>query len=63
MIGLKATSSKGMYGAPERALDLEVIARDGFDAKPMASAVFEAAKTADQDAAFVARVLRLVRGL
>ena len=58
VIGLKATSSKGMYGAPERALDLEVIARDGFDAKPMASAVFEAAKTADQDAAFVARVLR-----
>ncbi len=58
VIGLKAIATEGRYGAPERALDLEAIVRDGFDARPMAAAVFQAAQDANQDAAFVARVLR-----
>jgi len=58
VIGLKAISTQGRYGSVERALDMEVIARAGFNARPMAAAVFTAARDANQDSAFVARVLR-----
>lgn len=58
IVGLKAIATEGRYGAPERALDLEVITTDEFDPAPMAAGVFSAAQEADQDAAFVARVLR-----
>jgi hypothetical protein len=58
VIGLKSIATEGRYGAPERALDLEAITRAGFDPRPLAVATFDAADQANQDAAFVARVLR-----
>jgi hypothetical protein len=58
VIAVKAIATEGRYGAPERALDAEFIVNEKFDPAPLAAAVFREAQAADQDSAFVARVLR-----
>ena len=58
VLAAKVFSTEGRYGDPERALDGEFVARDGFDPRPLAAKVFEVADREGQDSAFVARVLR-----
>jgi hypothetical protein len=58
VLAAKFYSTEGRYGTSERSIDGEVIARDGFDAGPLAAKVFDIAGSRDQDSAFVARVLR-----
>ncbi len=58
VIAVKAIATEGLYGSPERALDAEFIVNEKFNPAPLAAATFSEAQDADQDAAFVARVLR-----
>jgi hypothetical protein len=58
VLGSKSLSTEGRYGDPERSLDLEVIAREGFNPLPMWRKMLEAARDANQDSTFLSRVLR-----
>lgn len=58
VLASKFYSTEGRYGKPERAIDGEVVARDGYDPRPLATKVFEVAQREQQDSAFVARILR-----
>lgn len=58
VLGSKMLSTEGRYGSPERSLDLEVIARAGFDPTPMWLKMLTAAQQANQDSTFLSRVLR-----
>jgi hypothetical protein len=59
VIASKAAATRGSYlRKPETAIDGEVISQAGYDHAPLARATFTVAKKNDQDAAFVARVLR-----
>lgn len=54
----KALATEGRYGTIERSLDLEVVAREGYDPNPLWRKIVEKAKEYLQDATFLARVLR-----
>lgn len=58
VLASKFYSTEGRYGRPERAIDGEVVARDGYDLRPLAAKVFGVAQREQQDSAFVARILR-----
>lgn len=58
VLGSKALSSEGRYGGVERSLDLEVIAREGYDANRLWLEMLRQAQAARQDAVFLSRVLR-----
>jgi hypothetical protein len=58
VLGSKVLSTQGYYGAPERSLDLEVIARAGFDPTPLWLKMLKAAMKGGQDSTFLSRVLR-----
>ena len=58
VVGSKTASTVGLYGEPERSFDLEIVAREGYDLGAFRRRVFEEARDAQQDSAFVSRVLR-----
>ena len=58
VLGSKALSTEGRYGGVERSLDLEVIAREGYDANHLWLEMLRQAQAARQDAVFLSRVLR-----
>ena len=58
VVASKALPTQGRYGGVERALDLEVIAREGYNANILWKEILKRAKEARQDSAFLARVLR-----
>lgn len=58
VLGSKVLSTQGYYGSPERSLDLEVIARAGFNPNPMWLKMLKAAQKKGQDSTFLSRVLR-----
>lgn len=59
VIMYKATNTYGRFmKKDERALDVEVVTRQGFDPAPLERRVVELGKEYDQDAVFVSRVLR-----
>ena len=58
VLGSKALSTEGRYGGVERSLDLEVIAREGYDANRLWLEMLRQAQAAQQDAVFLSRVLR-----
>lgn len=58
VVGSKTASTVGLYGEPERSFDLEIVAREGYDFGAFRRRVFEEARDAHQDSAFVSRVLR-----
>jgi hypothetical protein len=57
VVGMKALSSEGRYGAPERAIDLEVVGRENLNVNDLWQQMQTVAAEARQDAAFLARVL------
>lgn len=58
VVGSKTKSTVGLYGNPERSFDLEIVAREGYDFGAFRRRVFEEARDARQDSAFVSRVIR-----
>ena len=58
VLASKALSTEGRYGGVERALDLEVVAREGYNANLLWKEMLQQAKEARQDSAFLSRVLR-----
>jgi len=58
VVASKVTSTQGLYGDPERAIDLEVITREGYDPAPLWQQLLTEALRADQDAVAMSRVLR-----
>lgn len=58
VLGAKAASTEGRYGDVERALDLEIVAREGYDASNVWAEMLRQARDADQDSTFLSRVLR-----
>jgi hypothetical protein len=58
VLGSKSLSTEGRYGSVERALDLEVVAREGYDANALWLEMLRQAQAARQDATFLSRVLR-----
>lgn len=58
VLASKALSTEGRYGAPERSLDLEVVAREGYDPNTLWLEMLRQAQAAKQDAVFLSRVLR-----
>lgn len=58
VLASKALPTEGRYGAPERSLDLEVVARDNYDPAPLWRTMLERAQATRQDSTFLSRVLR-----
>jgi hypothetical protein len=59
VLASKALATEGWYyGSPERSLDLEVVAREGYNPITLWKMLLEKAKNAKQDAVFMSRVLR-----
>jgi hypothetical protein len=58
VLGSKAVSTEGRYGGVERSLDLEVVAREGYDANKLWLEMLRQAQAAKQDSTFLSRVLR-----
>ena len=58
IVALKAFSTEGRYGDPERSFDIEVTAGEAYDVNALRDKVFRIAADARQDSAFVSRVLR-----
>jgi hypothetical protein len=58
VLGSKALSTEGRYGGVERSLDLEVVAREGYDANTLWLEMLRQAQEARQDSTFLSRVLR-----
>jgi hypothetical protein len=58
VLGSKTLSTEGRYGGVERSLDLEVVAREGYDANTLWSEMLRQAQAAKQDSTFLSRVLR-----
>jgi hypothetical protein len=58
VLGSKALSTEGRYGGVERSLDLEVVAREGYDANKLWLEMLRQAQAAKQDSTFLSRVLR-----
>jgi len=58
VLGAKALSTQGRYGGIERSLDLEVVAREGYDANALWLEMLRQAQAARQDSTFLSRVLR-----
>jgi hypothetical protein len=59
VLGAKALSTQGRYGGIERSLDLEVVAREGYDANVLWLEMLRQAQAARQDSTFLSRVLRV----
>lgn len=59
VLGAKALSTQGRYGGIERSLDLEVVAREGYDANGLWLEMLRQAQAARQDSTFLSRVLRV----
>jgi hypothetical protein len=57
-MGAKSMSTLGIYGAPERSIDMEATVRNGFNPTPLLKRIVEEAKAANQDSTFLSRVLR-----
>lgn len=58
VLGSKTLSTEGRYGGVERSLDIEVVAREGYDPTTLWAEMLRAARDAKQDAVFLSRVLR-----
>lgn len=58
VLGSKALSTEGRYGGVERSLDLEVVAREGYNANGLWLEMLRQAQAARQDSTFLSRVLR-----
>lgn len=58
VLASKALSTEGRYGGIERSLDIEVVAREGYDAAALWREMLTQARDADQDSVFLSRVLR-----
>ncbi len=58
VLASKTLSTQGRYGAPERALDLEVVAREGYNPNALWLEMLRQAQAAKQDSTFLSRVLR-----
>jgi hypothetical protein len=54
----KAVSTEGRYGDVERSIDLEVVTREGYDTAPLWRQILTEAQNANQDSAFMAKVLQ-----
>ena len=59
VLGSKALSTEGRYGGSERSLDLEVVAREGYNANTLWREMLRQAQAARQDSTFLSRVLRV----
>jgi Serine/Threonine/Tyrosine Kinase found in polyvalent proteins len=58
VVAVKAASTEGRYGATERAIDLEVVAREGYDPAPLFEEMRVIGDKEKQDTIFLARILR-----
>ena len=58
VLASKTLSTQGRYGAPERALDLEVVAREGYNPNALWLEMLRQAQATRQDSTFLSRVLR-----
>ena len=58
VLASKALSTEGRYGGVERSLDLEVVAREGYNANALWLQMLRQAQAAKQDSTFLSRVLR-----
>lgn len=58
LIAVKTATTQGRYGSVERALDTEIVAREGYDPTNVWRTVLEEARAADQDSVFASRILR-----
>jgi hypothetical protein len=58
VLASKSLSTEGRYGRVERSLDLEVVAREGYDPKALWLRMLQDAQQFQQDSTFLSRVLR-----
>ncbi len=59
VLGSKAYATEGRYGGSiEQSIDMEVVAREGFDPRPLWLRMLREARDNNQDSTFLARVLR-----
>ena len=58
VLGSKTLSTQGRYGSVERSLDLEIVAREGYDANAVWKEILRQGQEAKQDSVFLSRVLR-----
>lgn len=58
VLGSKFLSTQGRYGNIERSIDLEVLAREGYDPSKLMLELLKQAQTYKQDAVFLSKVLR-----
>jgi hypothetical protein len=58
VIAMKASASEGRYGDPERAVDFEVVAKEGYDPGRLFEELCRVGEEANQDSVFLARTLR-----
>lgn len=58
VLASKVLSTEGRYGGVERSLDLEVVAREGYDPSALWAEMLRQAREARQDSTFLSRVLR-----
>lgn len=58
VLASKSLSSEGRYGSVERSIDLEVVAREGYDPKALWLRMLREAQEFRQDSTFLSRVLR-----
>jgi hypothetical protein len=59
VVANKVVSTVGLYGDPERAIDLELVTKEGFDPSELWLRMLEEGLAADQDATILSRVLRV----
>jgi len=58
VLASKMLSTQGRYGGIERSLDMEVVAREGYDPTALWAEMLRQAQEARQDSTFLSRVLR-----
>ena len=58
LVAIKSMSTEGRYGSIERSIDLEVIARQGWNPSELWQVMLEEARDARQESTFLSRVLR-----
>jgi|GEM_PF-1963094 len=58
VLASKALPTEGRYGSVERSLDLEIVAREGYDPSTVWAEMLRQAQEARQDSTFLSRVLR-----
>lgn len=58
VLASKALATEGRYGSVERSLDLEIVAREGYDPSTVWAEMLRQAQAARQDSTFLSRVLR-----